>query len=113
MRDLSGGTVCQSHAVGRHRLDTQRRARYEVWCEEREEAGEGEEYATKPWPSSYQGNTEREQTHDVSGGREGAPDARRSGPMTGASLVGRQIIAYPLTYISNRTSGDVLLSQQT
>lgn len=34
--------------------------------------------------------TWREQHHDVSGGREGAPDVRRSGLMIGASMVGRR-----------------------
>ncbi len=38
--------------------------------------------------------TWREQHHDVSGGREGAPDEWRSGPPTGTNMVGRLSICH-------------------
>ncbi len=40
MSDHSGVTGCQSHAIGRQNVDLQRRARYEVCCEERKRAGD-------------------------------------------------------------------------
>ena len=67
----------------------QRRARCEAWCEERDGSGDGEECCDEAVAVSRNNKHREKQTHDVSGGAREHRTMRRSGPVTGANMVGR------------------------